>query len=182
MTNDLFRDLLENRIPGHETPRTVTISITPEINTMSIHGNQYTRTEYAALMQAAVNNAWARMEKIRQAMSMFSVPMWIDYGARQGLTGLERAHFNDAVEKMTRTTGWNREDSARNLGHIMDVAESAERIPPVPTRFYLNQRVEADPPADPRARALWAKQQQGHGPAMTPLRVRGRTTHYKEKG
>ena len=35
---------------------------------------------------------------------------------------------------------------------------------------------------DPRARALWAKQQQGHGPAMTPLRVRGRTTHYKEKG
>lgn len=37
------------------------------------------------------------------------------------------------------------------------------------------------PPADPRARALWAKQQQGHGPAMTPLRVRGRTTHYKEK-
>ena len=38
------------------------------------------------------------------------------------------------------------------------------------------------PPTDPRARALWAKQQQGHGPAMTPLRVRGRTTHYKEKG
>ena len=40
---------------------------------------------------------------------------------------------------------------------------------------------DTPPPADPRARALWAKEQQGHGPAMTPLRVRGRTTHYKEK-
>lgn len=172
MTNDLFRDLLENRIPGHETPRTLTIGI---------YGNQYTRTEYAALMQASVISAWERMEKIRQAMSMFSVPMWIDYGERRGLTGLDRAHFNDAVEKMTRTTGWSREDSAHNLGLLMDATEAAERIPPVPTRFYLNQRVEPNPPADPRARALWAKEQQGHGPAMTPLRVRGRNNRYKEK-
>lgn len=42
--------------------------------------------------------------------------------------------------------------------------------------------IATPPPTDPRARALWAKQQQGHGPAVTPLRVRGRTTHYKEKG
>lgn len=42
--------------------------------------------------------------------------------------------------------------------------------------------IATPPPSDPRARALWAKQQQGHGPAMTPLRVRGRTAHYKEKG
>lgn len=39
-----------------------------------------------------------------------------------------------------------------------------------------------DPPADPRARALQHKQHQGTGPAVTPLRVRGRNTHYKEKG
>lgn len=44
-----------------------------------------------------------------------------------------------------------------------------------------NSVIPVEVPTDPRARALWAKEQQGHGPAMTPLRVRGRTTHYKEK-
>ena len=51
-----------------------------------------------------------------------------------------------------------------------------------PAHGWDDWDTKPDPPADPRARALWAKQQQGHGPAMTPLRVRGRTTHYKEKG
>lgn len=36
-------------------------------------------------------------------------------------------------------------------------------------------------PADPRARALQAQQNRNTGPAATPLRVRGRNTHYKEK-
>ena len=37
------------------------------------------------------------------------------------------------------------------------------------------------PPADPRARALWAKEQQGHGPTPDNLTKRGRITRYKEK-
>lgn len=37
------------------------------------------------------------------------------------------------------------------------------------------------PPADLRARALRAKQQQGHGPKDAPLRTRGRNNRYKEK-
>lgn len=42
--------------------------------------------------------------------------------------------------------------------------------------------IEPPPPTDPREFALWHKQQRGTGPNATPLRVRGRTTHYKEKG
>lgn len=38
-----------------------------------------------------------------------------------------------------------------------------------------------EPELDPRARALAAKQSRNTGPAATPLRVRGRNTHYKEK-
>ena len=37
-------------------------------------------------------------------------------------------------------------------------------------------------PADPRARALWAKEQQGHGPEVDLLRNRGRINHYRTKG
>lgn len=170
MTNDLFRDLLEGRIPGRETPRTVTITITPETDAISIYGVRYTRAEYAALLQASVSTALERMEKIREYMAIIPKPQWIDYGARQGLEGLERAHFNDAVEKMARANPWTREECATMLGKIMDLAAKAELGP-----------LRHDPPADPRARALWAKEQQGHGPAMTPLRVHGRTTHYKEK-
>lgn len=31
MTNQLFRDLLDNKIPGHETPTTVWVDIMPQI-------------------------------------------------------------------------------------------------------------------------------------------------------
>ena len=47
----------------------------------------------------------------------------------------------------------------------------------------LGQALEAtDPPADPRARALWAKQHQGNGPQPEAMRVRGRNNKYQTKG
>lgn len=170
MTNDLFRDLLDNRIPGHETPMMVWVNIMPEIRSTFIPRHQG-RSAFDAIQQQ-VNKAYEnlRMAAMGGLRTTFFTGEWIDYGWRRGLTGLERTRFNDAVEKMARANLWTRDECAVMLGKIMDVAEKAELEP-------LHQ----DPPADPRARALWAKQQQGHGPAMTPLRVRGRTTHYKEK-
>lgn len=41
---------------------------------------------------------------------------------------------------------------------------------------------DTPPPTDPRAHALWAKQQQGHGPEVDLLRNRGRVTRYQTKG
>lgn len=156
MTNDLFRDYLDGRIPGHETPRTVTITVTPEWRRPITHSDHAVRISFSRLREAIE--------------SYLAIPRWIDYGAQRGLTGLGRAHFNDAVDKMTSTTPWTRDECATMLGKIMDAAEKAD----------LGQ-LQPNPAADPRARALWAKQQQGHGPEQEPLRVRGRNNHYKEK-
>lgn len=171
MTNDLFRDLLENRIPGHETPTVVWVNITPEIRSTFIPRHQG-QSAFDAIQQQ-VNRAYEnlRMAAMGGLRTTFFTGEWTDYGARQGLEGLERAHFNDAVEKMARTNPWTREECAAMLGKIMDIAATAEL-----------GSLHPDPPTDPRARALHHKQHQGHGPAHTPLRVRGRNTHYKEKG
>ena len=183
MTNDLFRDLLDNKIPGHVTPRTVWVTITPELPERHVTPEVDTYTEWFQQMQLSINRAYENLLKAAEGAFRSSLVFggWTDYGSQRGLEGIERAHFNDAVEKLARTTGWNRKDCAKQLGNIMDAAEAAERIPPVPTRFYLNQRVEADPPADPRARALAAKQQRGTGPQPDTLRNRGRINRYKEK-
>lgn len=39
-TNDLFRDLLDNKIPGHVTPTTVWIDITPRFD-FQPHSNSH---------------------------------------------------------------------------------------------------------------------------------------------
>lgn len=67
-----------------------------------------------------------------------------------------------------------------------DLLDGRTELPSWRANFLMGitgpNRVAILPTTDPWLRALWAKEQQGHGPAVTPLRVRGRTTHYKEKG
>lgn len=170
-TNDLFRDLLEGRIPM--APRTVWVTIMPELPERHIVQEPDTYTEWFQQMQVSINRAYENLLKAADGAFRSSLVFggWTDYGAQRGMEGIERAHFNDAVEKLASNTGWSREESAKQLGHIMDAAE----------RIDLTHMQKTAPALDPRARALAAKQSRGTGPNATPLRVRGRTTHYKEK-
>lgn len=66
-----------------------------------------------------------------------------------------------------------------------DLLEGRTELPSWRANFLLGitgpNRVAMLPTTVPRARALWAKQQQGHGPKDAPLRTRGRNNRYKEK-
>lgn len=186
-TNDLFRDLLDGRIvvrpkfavggmipvPGRGSARVE--PVITQVGPMAyraestIYGHQYARDEYLELLRKAINTAHERMDMIRRAIAPIRFPALIDYGARQGLEGVERAHFNDAVDKMANTTPWTREECAHVLRKIMDAAQRAEL------------EWTTTPRPDPRARALAHQQHRGTGPTPEPLRVRGLNNHYKEK-
>lgn len=110
-TNDLFRDYLDNRIPGHETPRLAFVELTIE---------------------------------------------WDD---------------PQSITYMDTLLPWQRKFWRALLDPLTIVATTTQGD------FTLSPT----PPADPRARALWAKQSRGTGPIPEPLRTRGRNNHYKEK-
>ena len=66
-----------------------------------------------------------------------------------------------------------------------DLLEGRTELPSWRANFLMGitgpNRIAILPTTDPRARALWAKQQQGHGPELDTLRNRGRVMRYKEK-
>lgn len=146
---------------------------------ITIHGNEYTRDEYAEHLASAIDRAISNIRGMNAAMESIRLNRthWVDYGERYGLTGLERAHFNDAVNKMANTTPWTREECATILAKIMDAAQRAE-LEDLRKELHPNSRCS---PTDPRARALRAKQHRGNGPVKDNLAKRGRVTKYKEK-
>lgn len=80
-----------------------------------------------------------------------------------------------------------REHVMRQAGErIMDMAEAmglignAARMASIPLHGFANAYQETTD--DLREQALTAKQSRGTGPALDPLRVRGRNNHYRTKG
>ena len=71
-----------------------------------------------------------------------------------------------------------------NISHILTVDGFSFDPHPhaAPAHGWDDWGKRDSPPADPRARALWAKEQQGHGPELGTLRNRGRVMRYREKG
>ena len=84
---------------------------------------------------------------------------------------LEDAEGRDLVLKIhARKAG--KIFAAAFQGVVDDVAATVEAL----GRWNL---IAEPPPADPRERALWAKQNRGTGPKPDSLRKRGRTVNYR---
>ncbi|WP_104087058.1 hypothetical protein [Arthrobacter sp. GMC3] len=177
MTNQLFRDYLDEDVPepspakgGYIAPRFAQVgdmTFMVEWGEPIYYGHESIREAFTRIMEAY------------KPFTYRALPT--DYGAQRGLAGLERAHFNEAVDELAHTTPWTREECATALGRIMDAAERAElgAAPMVEfRRGYFNDVVTS---GNLRDRALWARQHRGTGPAPEPLRMRGRTNRYKEK-
>lgn len=86
--------------------------------------------------------------------------------------------FNRAVNDVARVSEWAYQYAADLL---MRFAKDCPDIDHIHVSIGGDWDAKPTPPADPRARALAAQQNRNTGPAATPLRVRGRNTHYKEK-
>lgn len=61
MTNDLMRDLIENRIPGHETPTAVWAVITPVVPEWSKPPEPDAYADWFQQIQADINRAYENL-------------------------------------------------------------------------------------------------------------------------
>lgn len=87
--------------------------------------------------------------------------------------------IREAATKLVQAAGIAFTDAADMLTRFTEtIALTAPQIKMLGKALGIPEQ----PPHDPRERALWAKRNRGTGPNATPLRVRGRTTHYREKG
>lgn len=98
--------------------------------------------------------------------------------AKDGPIPFDHHAFNRAVTDVAEVSGWPYQYAADLL---MRFAKECPDVGHMHMSIGDDWDTKPEPPADPRARALWAKEQQGHGPKDAPLRTRGRNNHYKEK-
>lgn len=61
MTNDLMRDLIENRIPGHETPKAVWVTITPEVHQLAAPPKTGAYADWMQMMDRAMTRAYENL-------------------------------------------------------------------------------------------------------------------------
>ncbi|AIY01198.1 hypothetical protein ART_1599 [Arthrobacter sp. PAMC 25486] len=97
---------------------------------------------------------------------------------KDALIPFDHHAFNRAVTDVAKVSGWPYQYAADLL---MRFVKDCPDVGHVHMSIGGDWDTKPNPPTDPRARALWAKEQRGNGPAVESLRVRGRNNRYKEK-